>query len=250
MPIARQDLENYIGQLLLVDSWRDYCPNGLQIEGRPEVQRIVTGVTASLALIDAAIDLNADALLVHHGFFWKGENACITRSKKARIAKLLANDINLLAYHLPLDAHPTLGNNAQLGQRLGLSETGRFGDQKLAWLGELKTATTLAEFTQQIDAQLQRSPLVIGADERIIKRVAWCTGGAQSFFHEAATLNIDCFITGEASEFVTHLANESGVSFIAAGHHATERYGIQALGQHLASQYGLEHIHLDLANPV
>ncbi|WP_293934334.1 Nif3-like dinuclear metal center hexameric protein [Iodobacter sp.] len=250
MPIARQDLENYIGQLLLVDSWRDYCPNGLQIEGRPKVQRIVTGVTASLALIDAAIDLNADALLVHHGFFWKGENACITRSKKARIAKLLANDINLLAYHLPLDAHPTLGNNAQLGQRLGLSETGRFGDQKLAWLGELKTATTLAEFTQQIDAQLQRSPLVIGADERIIKRVAWCTGGAQSFFHEAATLNIDCFITGEASEFVTHLANESGVSFIAAGHHATERYGIQALGQHLASQYGLEHIHLDLANPV
>jgi dinuclear metal center YbgI/SA1388 family protein len=250
MPIARQDLENYIGQLLLVDSWRDYCPNGLQIEGRPEVQRIVTGVTASLALIDAAIDLNADALIVHHGFFWKGENACITRSKKARIAKLLANDTNLFAYHLPLDAHPTLGNNAQLGQRLGLSETGRFGDQKLAWIGELKTAATLAEFTQQIDAQLQRSPLVIGADERIIKRVAWCTGGAQSFFHEAATLNIDCFITGEASEFVTHLANESGVSFIAAGHHATERYGVQALGQHLASQYGLEHIHLDLANPV
>ncbi|MEN9659243.1 MAG: hypothetical protein RL571_2708 [Pseudomonadota bacterium] len=250
MPIARQDLENYIGQLLLVDSWRDYCPNGLQIEGRPEVQRIVTGVTASLAFIDAAIDLNADALIVHHGFFWKGENACITRSKKARIAKLLANDTNLLAYHLPLDAHPTLGNNAQLGQRLGLSETGRFGDQKLAWIGELKTATTLAEFTRQIDAQLQRSPLVIGADERIIKRVAWCTGGAQSFFHEAATLNIDCFITGEASEFVTHLANESGVSFIAAGHHATERYGVQALGQHLASQYGLEHIHLDLANPV
>ncbi|WP_223146027.1 Nif3-like dinuclear metal center hexameric protein [Iodobacter fluviatilis] len=250
MPIARQDLENYIGQLLLVDSWRDYCPNGLQIEGRPEVQRIVTGVTASLALIDAAIDLNADALIVHHGFFWKGENACITRSKKARIAKLLANDTNLFAYHLPLDAHPTLGNNAQLGQRLGLSETGRFGDQKLAWIGELKTAATLAEFTQQIDAQLQRSPLVIGTDERIIKRVAWCTGGAQSFFHEAATLNIDCFITGEASEFVTHLANESGVSFIAAGHHATERYGVQALGQHLASQYGLEHIHLDLANPV
>jgi dinuclear metal center YbgI/SA1388 family protein len=250
MPIARQDLQNYIGQLLLVDSWRDYCPNGLQIEGRPEVQRIVTGVTASLALIDAAIDLNADALIVHHGFFWKGENACITRSKKARIAKLLANDTNLFAYHLPLDAHPTLGNNAQLGQRLGLSETGRFGDQKLAWIGELKTAATLAEFTQQIDAQLQRSPLVIGADERIIKRVAWCTGGAQSFFHEAATLNIDCFITGEASEFVTHLANESGVSFIAAGHHATERYGVQALGQHLASQYGLEHIHLDLANPV
>ncbi|QBC45691.1 Nif3-like dinuclear metal center hexameric protein [Iodobacter fluviatilis] len=248
--MARQDLENYIGQLLLVDSWRDYCPNGLQIEGRPEVQRIVTGVTASLALIDAAIDLNADALIVHHGFFWKGENACITRSKKARIAKLLANDTNLFAYHLPLDAHPTLGNNAQLGQRLGLSETGRFGDQKLAWIGELKTAATLAEFTQQIDAQLQRSPLVIGTDERIIKRVAWCTGGAQSFFHEAATLNIDCFITGEASEFVTHLANESGVSFIAAGHHATERYGVQALGQHLASQYGLEHIHLDLANPV
>ncbi|AMC37164.1 Nif3-like dinuclear metal center hexameric protein [Janthinobacterium sp. B9-8] len=248
--MARQDLENYIGQLLLVDTWRDYCPNGLQIEGRKNVQRIVTGVTASQALIDAAIDLNADALLVHHGFFWKGENACITRNKKTRIAKLLANDLNLLAYHLPLDAHPTLGNNAQLGKKLGLIGSGRFGDQQLGWLGELETPLTLAEFTLQIDAQLQRLPLVIGPAEQIIKRVAWCTGGAQSFFHEAAHLNIDCFITGEASEFVTHLARESGVSYIAAGHHATERYGIEALGQHLASQYGLEHIHLDLENPV
>ncbi len=250
MPIARQDLENYIGQLLLVDTWRDYCPNGLQIEGRANVQRIVTGVTASLALIDAAIDFNADALLVHHGFFWKGENACITRSKKARIAKLLANDVNLLAYHLPLDAHPTLGNNAQLGQKLGLIGSARFGDQKLGWLGELENAQTLAEFTLHIDAQLQRTPLVIGPSDQLIKRVAWCTGGAQSFFHEAANLEIDCFITGEASEFVTHLARETGVSYIAAGHHATERYGIEALGQHLASQYGLEHIHLDLENPV
>lgn len=250
MPIARQDLENYIGQLLLADTLRDYCPNGLQIEGRPQVQRIVTGVTASLALIDAAAALNADAILVHHGFFWKGENACITRSKKARIAKLLANDINLLAYHLPLDAHPTLGNNAQLGQKLGLTGTGRFGEQKLGWIGELEIPMTLAEFTRLIDAQLQRSPLVIGPAEQIIQRVAWCTGGAQSFFHEAAQLDIDCFITGEASEFVTHLANESHVSYIAAGHHATERYGIEALGQHLASQFGLEHIHLDLANPV
>jgi dinuclear metal center YbgI/SA1388 family protein len=250
MPIARQDLENYIGQLLLVDTWRDYCPNGLQIEGRPNIARIVTGVTASLALIDAAIDLNADALLVHHGFFWKGENACITRSKKARIAKLLANDVNLLAYHLPLDAHPTLGNNAQLGKKLGLIGKAHFGDQKLGWLGELENPLTLAAFTLQIDAQLQRIPLVIGPGDQLIKRVAWCTGGAQSFFHEAANLEIDCFITGEASEFVTHLARESGVSYIAAGHHATERYGIEALGQHLASQYGLEHIHLDLENPV
>ncbi len=250
MPVLRSELGNYIGQLLGIDRFRDYSPNGLQVEGRESISRIVTGVTASLALIDAAIDQGADALLVHHGYFWKSENPCITRTKKARIARLLAHDLNLFAYHLPLDAHPEFGNNAQLARLLGLVPGGRFGEQELGWLGELARPMSFAAFTRHVETVLQRTPLAIGMPERAVRRVAWCSGGAQDFFHEAATLDIDCFLTGEASEFVTHLARETGIGFIAAGHHATERHGIEALGAHLSQTFGIEHVHLDLPNPV
>lgn len=250
MPVVRSELENYIGQLLDVARFNDYAPNGLQVEGRAQVSRIVTGVTASLALIDAAIAQGADALLVHHGYFWKNENPCITRTKKARLARLLAHDLNLLAYHLPLDAHPELGNNAQLGLKLGLTPTGRFGEQALGWLGELETPLPLADFARKVEATLARTPLAIGAPDQLIRRIAWCSGGAQSYFHEAATLEVDCFLTGEASEFVTHLAQETGIAYLAAGHHATECYGIAALGAHLAATFGIEHVHIDLPNPV
>jgi len=246
----RRELENYIGQLLSVDCFRDYCPNGLQIEGRNAISRIVTGVTASQALIDAAIAQRADALIVHHGFFWKSENPCLTHTKKTRIAKLLAADLNLFAYHLPLDAHPELGNNAQLALRLGITPTGRFGEQDMVWLGELPQALPLAIFGMEIGRALGREALILGDTQRPVRKVAWCSGGAQSYFHDIATLDVDCFITGEASEFVTHLAHESGVAFIAAGHHATETFGVSALGQHLAAHFGLEHLHIDIGNPV
>lgn len=250
MSVTRSELENYIGQLLGIDRFRDYSPNGLQVEGRGTIGTIVSGVTASQALIDAAITRQADALLVHHGYFWKSEDPCITRTKKIRLAKLLQADINLFAYHLPLDAHPELGNNARLGHLLGITATGRFGEQELGWIGELETPMALTDFANHIRMTLGRTPLVIGAANKRIKRIAWCSGGAQSFFHEAATLDVDCYLTGEASEFVTHLALESGVSFIAAGHHATERCGIKALGEHLAQTFGIEHVHIDLPNPV
>ena len=250
MPVTRCELENYIGQLLAVDRFRDYAPNGLQVEGKEKISRIVTGVTASLALIDAAIAQGADALIVHHGYFWKSENPCITRTKKNRIARLLAHDLNLFAYPLPLDAHPALGNNALLGAKLGLTPTGRFAEQELGWLGELEPPLSFAAFARRVEEVLGRAPLEIGTPDKLVQRVAWCTGGAQSYFHEAAALDIDCFLTGEASEFVTHLANESGIGYIAAGHHATEQYGIAALGEHLATTLGIEHVHIDLPNPV
>ncbi|WP_374749716.1 Nif3-like dinuclear metal center hexameric protein [Jeongeupia sp. USM3] len=248
--IARLELENYIGQLLAVDRFRDYCPNGLQVEGRESVGKIATAVTASQAAVDAAIAAGADALLVHHGYFWKSESPAIRGTKKARIAALIKADVNLYAYHLPLDAHAELGNNARLGAKLGLNPTGRFGDQDLGWLGEAAEPSTLADLARRVATALDREPLVIGDAARPIRRVAWCTGGAQGYFHQAVELGIDAFITGEASEFVTHLARETGVAFIAAGHHATERYGVRALGEHLAGHFGLALIHLDIENPV
>lgn len=250
MSVARQELENYIGQYLRVSLFRDYCPNGVQVEGRERIQRLATAVTASLAAIEAAAAIGADALLVHHGYFWKGEAAPIAGTKKARIARLLATDINLFAYHLPLDAHPDVGNNATLGKLLGARVSGQFGEQNLACIGELDAPVTLTQLGARLHSALDRTPLLLGATDKPLRRIAWCTGGAQSFFHEAATLDIDCFITGEASEFVMHLAQESGVAFIAAGHHATERGGVRALGDHLAGQFGLDVTHLDIPNPV
>jgi len=244
------ELRDYNASLLQTGSFKDYCPNGLQVEGRAEVRRIATGVTASQFVLDAAIAWGADAILVHHGYFWRNEDATITGIRKRRIAELLRNDVSLLAYHLPLDAHPELGNNAQLGKLLELATQCRFGEQDMACFGELASPQALAQFAAWIGGRLQRVPQVIGDGAKSIRRVAWCSGSAQGYFEAAIALGADAFVTGEISEQSFHLAQESGVAFIAAGHHATERPGIQALGEHLAARFGLEHRFFDQDNPV
>jgi dinuclear metal center YbgI/SA1388 family protein len=244
------ELRDYIGTLLEVSRFRDYCPNGVQVEGRAEVRRIATGVTASQRLLEAAVEWGADAILVHHGYFWRNEDVTVTGIKKRRIAHLLRHDVSLLTYHLPLDAHPQLGNNAQLARRLGLVEQGRFGEQDIACHGELGETQTLAQFSAHIATILQRTPQVLGADAQPIRRIAWCTGAAQGYFEAAIALGADAFLTGEISEPCVHIAQETGVAFIAAGHHATERYGARALGEHLAAQFGLEQRFFDMDSPV
>lgn len=244
------ELRDYIGTALEVSRFRDYCPNGLQIEGRQQVWRIATGVTASQRLLDAALAWGADAVLVHHGYFWRGEEATLTGIRRRRVLSLLRADVSLLAYHLPLDAHPELGNNAQLARRLGLVEQGRFGEQGIACVGRLESPLRLDQLERQVSAVLGRKPLVIGEAGRSVDRMAWCSGGAQDYFEAAIALGVDAFLTGEISERHAHLAEETGVAFIAAGHHATERYGVQALGEHLAQRFGLEHCYFDMDVPV
>ena len=248
--MQRKDLDAYLEEYLEVAKFRDYCPNGLQVEGRPHVQRLVTGVTASLALLEAALDTKADAVLVHHGYFWRGEDPRIVGTRRRRIALLLENEINLYAFHLPLDAHPEVGNNAALARTLGLVSSGRFGEQDLGWHGELDDALTLQELATRVEHRLQRKPLVIGDSTRQVRRIAWCTGAAQGYIEDAARLAVDAYLSGEVSEQTVHFARESGLAYIAAGHHATERYGVQALGAHLASRFGLAHEFVDIDNPV
>lgn len=244
------ELNNYIASLLETGRFRDYCPNGVQVEGRAEIRRIASGVTASQRLLEAAAGWGADAILVHHGYFWRNEDAAVTGIKKKRIAHLLRHDISLLAYHLPLDAHPELGNNAQLGKLLGFAAQGRFGEQDIAWHGELAPAQTLGQLQRHIADRLQRAPLVIGAAERSVSRIAWCSGAAQGYFEAAVALGVDAFLTGEISEQNVHVAEETGVAFIAAGHHATERYGVRALGEQVAARFGVEHRFFDQDIPV
>ncbi len=246
----RNELENYLNQLLEISRFQDYCPNGLQVEGRDKIGKIVTGVTASLALLKAAIEQGADAVLVHHGYFWRGEDARITGMKARRIELLMAHKINLFAYHLPLDCHLEFGNNTQLGKRLEFIETDRFGEQNLIVGGKLNMPVPLHVLGEKISQVLAREPLVIGGAEQIIRQIAWCTGGAQGFIDAAITQGVDAYLTGEISEQTVHAARESGVAFIAAGHHATERYGVQSLGEHLASTFSIEHQFIDVDNPV
>ena len=245
-----KELDNYIASLLETVRFRDYCPNGVQVEGRAEIRRIASGVTASQRLLEAAAAWGADAILVHHGYFWRNEDATVTGIKKRRIAHLLQHDVSLLAYHLPLDAHAELGNNAQLAKLLGFAVHGRFGEQDIAWHGELLQAQSLAQLAQRITDRLQRAPQVIGDAQRRISRIAWCSGAAQGYFEAAVALGADAFLTGEISEQNVHVAQETGVAFIAAGHHATERYGIRALGEHVAARFGVEHRFFDLDVPV
>ncbi|MCC6611610.1 MAG: Nif3-like dinuclear metal center hexameric protein [Burkholderiales bacterium] len=246
----RDELARYLDQTLDAARVADYCPNGLQVEGRPEIATLVTGVTASLALIEAAIAVQADALLVHHGYFWRGEDPRLLGPRKRRIALLLAHGLSLFAYHLPLDLHPTLGNNAQLGARLGIAPEGRTGAQDLVAYGALGSPLSLADFASHVQARLGREPLVIGDPARRVARVAWCTGAAQGHFEAAIATGADAYLTGEISEQHVHLARESGVAFVAAGHHATERFGVQAVGEHLAANFGLAHRFIDIPNPV
>lgn len=244
--------------LLQPECFKDYCPNGLQVEGQPEVRKIVSGVTASRALIEAAIASGADTLLVHHGLFWRGHDGRVTGWMRQRLALLLAHNINLLAYHLPLDAHPVLGNNAQLGLRLGLQETGRFGEQQLGWVGTPLPDTAgvveggfasvqgLADHVQSVAGH---AVLVVGDPLRPLRRIGWCTGGAQGYFEAAIAAGVDAFITGEISEPQAHYARECGVAYLACGHHATERFGAPAVAAHVAAQLGVAHVFIDIDNP-
>lgn len=245
----RSEIDSYLSALLQTASFKDYGPNGLQVEGRAEVRRIVSGVTASRALIDAAIDAGADAVLVHHGLFWRGHDGRVTGWLKQRLQRLLAHDINLYAYHLPLDAHAEFGNNVQFGVRMGLSADARFGEQSLGLIGLSAEPTTVVALAERLQRLSGRTPTCIDGDGRPLARIAWCTGGAQSYFEAAIASGADAFVTGEISEPQVHLARETGVAFIACGHHTSERYGAPALGEHLATQFGIEHRYIEIDNP-
>jgi dinuclear metal center YbgI/SA1388 family protein len=249
--VATRELCAWLDTKLNAPSFTDYCPNGLQVEGTTSIAHIVTGVTASQALIDVAIARGADALLVHHGWFWKGEDSRIIGMRKTRLASLLTHNINLLAFHLPLDAHPELGNNAQLARVLKITpsqETTGPGD--LIWLGQMSGATTLGEVAANVERALGRTPQVIGDPSMPADRLAWCTGAAQSMMTHAIDAGAQVFITGEISEPTVHLARETGVGFISAGHHATERYGVQALGNAIQKEFGIRVDFVDIDNPV
>jgi len=245
-------LLNAFDQLLQPDRFKDYGPNGLQVQGKSSVQKLVSGVTASQALIDAAIDAKADAIFVHHGLFWRGQDGRVVGWMKERLQRLLAHDINLYAYHLPLDAHPELGNNAQLGKVLGLQATAWCGDQNLVSVGEAlegKTFDNADALASHVQSVLGRNVTCVAPSSQSIRRIAWCSGGAQSYFESAVAEGVDAFITGEISEPQAHIAKETGVAFLACGHHATERYGAPALGAHVAQGLGLVHHFVDIDNP-
>jgi dinuclear metal center YbgI/SA1388 family protein len=256
--VTRAELLATFNSLLQPERFKDYGPNGLQVEGKTKVRRIVSGVTASLGLIEAAAAWQADAIFVHHGLFWRGQDGRVTGWMKQRLALLLAHDINLYAYHLPLDAHPELGNNAQLGRLLGLAphagEAGRFGESGLGFMGRslgevFAAADSLAA---HVSAVLGRQVVLVdrpAGSTAEIQQIAWCTGGAQGYFEAAIEAGADVFITGEISEPQAHYAREMGVAYIACGHHASERYGAPAVAAHVAEKHGLLHRFIDIDNP-
>jgi len=241
------ELDSFFNTLLQPERFKDFCPNGWQVEGKHEIKKIVSGVTASLALIDAAIAANADAIFVHHGLFWRGETR-VTGWMRKRLGALIERNVNLFAYHLPLDAHPSLGNNAQLANVLSLDATGRFGEQDIGWLGT-SDAATFGMLCEQVQTKLGRSITAIGDAKRAVKNIAWCTGGAQGYFEAAIAAGADVYITGEISEPQAHYAREMGVAYIACGHHASERYGALAVVAHAAEHFGLQHEFIDIDNP-
>ena len=252
VPVSREQLQQTLDALLDPGGFRDYGPNGLQVEGRRQIRRLVTGVTASLALIEAAIAAEADAILVHHGLFWRGQDGRVTGWMKKRLQHLLAHDVNLFAYHLPLDAHPQLGNNAQLALRLGIAlpdgPQWRFGDQSLGFVGE-RHWPSMKAMAGDVKAVMGRNVTLVAEPDRPVHRIGLCTGGAQSYFEAAIGAGVDVFITGEISEPQAHYARECGVGYLACGHHASERYGAPAVGEHVADQLGLEHVFIDVPNP-
>ncbi len=259
--VERAELLHDFDSLLQPERFKDYGPNGLQVEGRPHIRRIVSGVTASLALIEAAVAAQADAIFVHHGLFWRGQDGRVTGWMKQRLALLLANDINLFAYHLPLDAHPVLGNNAQLGIRLGLTafdaESGRFGEAGLGFLGHRMATEAGAQtcfsspeaLATHVSQALGRQAVLVGGRAGPVQRIAWCSGGAQGYFEAAIAAGAQAYITGEISEPQAHYAREMGVAYLACGHHASERYGAPAVAAHVAEQRGLVHQFIDIDNP-
>ncbi len=253
MTVTLQRLIEQLDLWMQPEQVSDYCPNGLQVEGRSEIKRIVSGVTASQALLDAAVAADADAVLVHHGYFWRGEDPCLRGMKKRRLQTLLSADISLIAYHLPLDLHPEMGNNAQLARLLGLQVEGGLELNKpnpVGQWGRLATPISAAELADRIEQALGRRPQHIEGRSELIETLGWCTGAAQGYIDHAIGRGLDAFISGEISEPTVYAAREGGVHYFAAGHHATERYGVQALGQRLAEELGIEHLYVELDNPV
>jgi dinuclear metal center YbgI/SA1388 family protein len=252
MSVSRNELLSFLNSLLKPEKIKDYCPNGLQVEGKGQINKLVTGVTASQALIDQAIAENADAILVHHGYFWKGENPCVVGMKKNRLQALLANDINLFAYHLPLDVHPELGNNAQLAQLFGIQQVQpleKSNPYSVVMQGKFEQPLLAADVVQLLTNKLGRHPLHEAGQKTHISTLAWCSGGGQGYIQQAAELGIDGFITGEVSEQTIHTAREMNIHFFAAGHHATERYGAKAVGNKVAECFGIESVFIDIDNP-
>ncbi len=253
--VDRDQLSEFLATELQISRFRDYCPNGVQVEGRSDIKVLVSGVTASLALLQAAADMQADAVLVHHGYFWRGEDMRVIGQKQRRLKLLLQNDISLFAYHLPLDMHPQLGNNAQLANVLGLVPDGRFGEDDLGWLGAAGDAGlhTVGDLAARVELKLGRKPLLIGDPGQVLDKsakIGWCTGAAQNMLGTAIDAGAKVYLSGEISEPTVHLARESGVAYLACGHHATERYGVQALGNHIARHFGIAHHFIDIDNPV
>lgn len=248
--MPRSEFVGYIDRLLEASRFKDYCPNGLQVEGADRVRRVASGVTASRALLEQAIAWGADTLIVHHGYFWRGEDPRVIGPARVRLGLLLTHQLNLMAWHLPLDAHPTLGNNASLGELLGWTTHGRGGGSDLICYTDLDEPWSAQDLARHLAAALGREPLLVGDLTRRLRRIAWCTGGAQDFLGEAIALGADAFVSGEISERTTHQARELGVIYASAGHHATERYGIQALGRHLAEHFGVVHQYFEDPNPV
>lgn len=243
-------LNQHLSDMLHPERFNDYCPNGLQVEGKSEIKKIVTGVTASMALLQSAQEANADAVLVHHGYFWQGEAQQVTGIKMQRLKFLLANDLNLFAYHLPLDAHADIGNNVMLGKVLGFEIDGWLDDKNMIAISTLTKAQSLQAVVEGVSTKLNRKAQVIGDIDKQVQTIAWCTGAAQGYIEQAIANEVDVFISGEISEPTVHLARESNTAYIAAGHHATERYGIQALGEYLAKRFNLQHEFIDVDNPV
>ena len=246
---TRAEVDGFLQQLLTPERFKDYGPNGLQVEGRDSIRKVVSGVTASLDLINAAVQAQADMILVHHGLFWRGHDGRLTGWLKARVERLMVSGVNLFAYHLPLDAHPELGNNARLGAELGLTADRRFGDQDLGFIGDAQALSTVADLQVVVERQLRRPAVIAPGDGRRLRRIAWCTGGAQGYFEAAIAAGADAFLTGEISEPQAHLARETGVAFLACGHHATERYGAPAVAARLAESLGLDHEFIEIDNP-
>lgn len=252
--MLRSEFESLLNKTLSPNRFKDYAPNGLQVEGKKDINRVVTGVTASQALIDAAIEYKADAIFVHHGYFWKNEAPQIVGMKYQRISALIKHDINLYGYHLPLDAHPVLGNNAGLADAIGLLnrvglQVGVPIEESIGLVGELDQPMPAGAFQRLVESAVKRDVLFECVNDRLIRRVALCTGGAQGYIEQAVEAGADVFITGEVSEQTIHIAREMGIHFIAAGHHATERFGARAIAEFLSQQWGLDAIFIDIDNP-
>lgn len=245
--VNREELKNYCNTYLDIDKFKDYCPNGLQIEGSLNITKIVSGVSANLELIERAIEEKADAIFVHHGVFWDNESKTISGAKRAKIALLLKHNINLFGFHLPLDDHDEVGNNVELGRRLGIKNMEPVAGG-LLWQGELNT--NISDFSKLIEEKLDRAPQVFGKQSGKIKKISWCTGAAQGFIEDAINLNVDLYLSGEVSEKTPAVAKENNITFISAGHHATERYGVQALCKHLCFQFKLQHHYIEVDNSV